>query len=173
MFTVDTTQINELNKQIESINKRGTNLEKALDKVSEVVREDIKIRFMTAPTVEQGGIVHGGIYWKPLSQYTIRTFNRQGGQILTNTGALMRSLTVKEDPNHISKFENGTFVIGTNIDYAEKHQPPNVDITSLDNNDNHLYGEIPPRPFVFYHDKLVDKISNALEEYITTGDSYA
>lgn len=168
---VSTDGIEEIQKKLDNI-KSKVLMENLLKEITPVVQEDIAFRFRTAPSVEQGGRVHGGVNWKPLSNYTIKLNNRAGGQILINTGALMRSSTMQGDSYNIARIEDNTLIFGTAIPYAEKHQPADLltnisSLSQLDNIEQRVCGDIPPRPFIFFHEELIDKVIDKINEVIS------
>ena len=166
--SISTKDISKLQKRIEKISRKVASLDSLLLRLQPIVMEDVEMRFKTSPPVEEGGKVHGGVYWKALSSYTIKLNNRQGGKILINTGELMRSLTMQGNSYNIARVEDNSLIFGTRHSHGEKHQPPEINnLASLDNMENHVKaGEVPMRPYIFFHDELTTKLVQECKEYI-------
>lgn len=130
---------------------RGESLEdqtRLKNKLTKVMSEDVKKRFSSSPSTVQGGYVHGGVHWKPLSEsYVANNPTRQQGRIYIDSGALMRSFEINS-PNLISDFSNNKiFEFGTSVPYAKK-----LDKT---------------RPIVFFHEDLLNVITETYLEWAT------
>jgi hypothetical protein len=68
----------------------------AADGVGDIVREDYRLKFESAPASERGGTIWGGAYWKPLSEgYMLSHPHRRSGNIHKDTLATMRSFIQK------------------------------------------------------------------------------
>lgn len=93
------------------------------DSFTRVLTDDVRKRFMSSPATTQGGQVHGGVYWRELSDSYLRSRpDRLQGKVLIDSGQLMNSFQVNS-PNLIAKFNNqSSFVFGTKVSYADKLQ---------------------------------------------------
>lgn len=168
---ISTDGIDKIQDKLDALKKK-VDIEELLKVVAPIVQEDIEFRFKTAPSVEQGGKVHGGVTWKKLSNYTIKLGNRAGGKILINTGELMRSATMQGHPYNVARIEDDSLIFGTKLPYANTHQPEDLlttvaSLAQLDNIDNHKRGEVAVRPFIFFHEQLVTKVVDGLQEVVS------
>lgn len=115
------------------------------------VLADVDERFASAPSVESGGVVYGGVYWPPLSDsYLAQNPRRAGGQLLRDTGELSQSFTANG-----AVFEAGPneVVVGTSLPKARGLQF------------GVFWGVERPdraRPILFVHDQLADDVVEAI-----------
>ncbi|MBD1871954.1 hypothetical protein H6F75_00520 [Nodosilinea sp. FACHB-131] len=119
--------------------------------IRQVVLADVDERFASAPSVESGGVVYGGVYWPPLSpSYLARRPERSGGQLLRDTGELEQSFT-----GNGAVFQSGAdeVVVGTSLPKARGLHG------------GVFWGVSKPdlaRPILFVHDALADDVVEAI-----------
>lgn len=112
------------------------------DSFALVLTEDVRERFMSSPSTTTGGNVHGGVYWRKLSDsYLLRKPERVNGKVLIDTTRLMSSFKI-DSPELISEFSDQyTYKFGTQVPYADKLQKT--------------------WPVVVFHQELVTKLRDA------------
>ena len=149
---VKADDIQELQLWVEEIQQRLNfasfeQQEKLKERLQKVMSEDLQKRFASSPAATSGGYVHGGEYWKPLSEaYLAMRPERAQGRIYIDTQKLMQSFNVGS-PNAIARFSDSlTFQFGTKIPYAE-------DLQSL-------------RQIVFFYDLLLDQLALEFLEWV-------
>ena len=122
--------------------------EKLKVKLEKIMSEDLRQRFASSPSTVTGGHVHGGEYWKPLSESYLSTRpDRAQGKIYIDSGDFMRSFQVGS-PTNISRFtDNLTYEFGSSLDYATKLQSM--------------------RQVVFFYDELLDSLALGFLEWLT------
>lgn len=142
---INTSDIEQLQLWVEEIQSRLNfatfeQQEKLKGRLQKVMADDVQQRFASSPATVSGGFVHGGEFWKPLSESYLRMRpERAQGKIYIDTQNLMRSFNVGS-PKNISRFTDSlTFEFGTNVPYAEELQTV--------------------RQIVFFYDALLDKIA--------------
>lgn len=119
--------------------------------IRQVVLADVDERFATAPSVESGGVVYGGVYWPPLSpSYLAQRPERSGGQILRDTGELQQSFTANG-----AVFQTGPdeVIVGTALPKARGLHG------------GVFWGVSRPdlaRPIIFVHDALANDVIEAI-----------
>ena len=88
-----------------------------------VMTQDVQKRFASSPTTSTGGMVHGQVFWRKLSDsYLLKKPERVNGKVLVDTTRLMSSFKV-ESPELISEFVSDySYNFGTRVPYAEKLQ---------------------------------------------------
>lgn len=116
-------------------------------KFEEIFVEDLSKRFLSSPSTIQGGNVHGGAYWKTLSDaYLLKRPDRVTGKVLIDSTRLQKSFTVGSS-ELISEFSNQyEFKFGTKVDYAKKLQKT--------------------WPIVFLHRDLVNQLAKAYVDWL-------
>ena len=119
--------------------------------IRQVVLADVDERFATAPSVESGGVVYGGVYWAPLSPSTLaQRPERSGGQLLRDTGETQQSFT-----GNGAVFRSGfnEVIVGTALPKARGLHG------------GVFWGISRPelaRPLIFVHDQLADDVVEAI-----------
>lgn len=136
---------------LESINYKASNLQKAVEGITDIVREDVKQRFISSPNTETGGVVYGGKYWNPLSKsYLASHPERLGGQIYIDSGNLKDSFTIEGHADNVSDFNGTTIEIGSKVPYANKLQSM--------------------RPIIFWHLILEQQVAEYLLKWVSEND---
>lgn len=103
-----------------------------------------------------------GRRWAPLSPFTIRRRRFKNRPILTQTGALRRSLDYKIKIQR----SNVIALIGTQYPTALIHQAGKSPNVSKIGNQRILYRDIPARPFVGMNEKFEKRIKNNLLHFM-------
>lgn len=63
------------------------------ERLKPIIEEDLTLRFQSSPSTTRGGIVYGGVFWKPLSKTTLRLKPyRRYGKIHIDTGEMSNIL---------------------------------------------------------------------------------
>lgn len=100
-FRIDTSDLEELRKNIELSARRLKNLRPIARDTALVAQADVDERFDTAPSTTTGGTVYGGKQWAPLTEAYLKSYerrnngrNRRGGKLLNDTGELLQSFTI-------------------------------------------------------------------------------
>lgn len=160
-FSLDTSKWEALVKQFEEMEERGLSIRPVAPKLKSIIQQDILTRFQQSPPVETGGVVWGemaevngqmvqSVEWAKMSDFWLNTHpHRRGGQLLIDTGALMRAST-SDAGGQVYLEEDTSISLGVDVPYAQKVAER--------------------RPFIFMHQGLVDKLTIALQEYLTTGE---
>jgi hypothetical protein len=141
--------------EITGIEAAIANLENLGDRVQDIrgmsrdillaAQTDVDARFDSAPRVESGGAVTGGINWPALSpQYLEDNPRRKGGQILRDFGTLQQSYGIGQAGN-ISTVSSTEIVFGSALPKAR-----------------YLATK---RPQVFLHAGLIQVVTNIVEAY--------
>lgn len=88
-----------------------------LQEVATIMREAVEGQFESEGERASGG-------WKPLTPERVEAKQRLGldPHILRATDALMNSLTLKFDPNHIERITGSALVFGSTVAYGIYHQ---------------------------------------------------
>lgn len=116
---------------------------------------DVDERFDSAPGVEAGGVVYGGVYWPPLAESTLeQNPARFWGRLLRETGELQQSFT-----GNGQVFETGfqQVIFGSAL---PKARGLHFGV---------FWGqEIPERsrPLVIVHDQLANDVAEVVGAYI-------
>ena len=140
---------NELNGIVRALNAVAVDIGQPAiaQQIRQTVLADIDERFDSAPGVESGGVVYGGVYWPPLSEsYLAKNPRRFGGQILRDTGELQQSFTAN---GAVFEANFQEVVVGTSL---PKARGLHFGV---------FWGrEIPgrARPIVFIRDQLADDV---------------
>lgn len=103
---------------LQGIAQRARDISPVAPDVALVLQADVDERFNSAPSVESGGPVYGGATWPALSPAYLKARpERQGGQILRDTGELLNSYQVG-NPENIWEVSPNLIVFGTNLPQA-------------------------------------------------------
>jgi hypothetical protein len=146
--TIATKDISRISEQLNGIQLRSQDIRAGGDAIRLLLQEDTDLRFQSAPAVETGGEVYGGVQWRALSEsYLAQNPRRYGGQILRDTGELQQSLTAEGHPYSVWSISESEAVFGTALAKAGYLQRD--------------------RPFLFWHPLLLEKIANYLARYVT------
>jgi hypothetical protein len=144
----------ELKAFFTSATDRVEDWTEAAEDIVTMVRDDVRMRFQSAPSVETGGMVWGDVYWRPLNEgYLLSRPDRRGGQILIDTGALKSSVTENTTGSY-TEINETEIRIGTTLPYAEE----------LQKDENF--------PFIFWHPILLERITEHLLSWYMTGKKY-
>lgn len=146
--TIATKDISRITEQLHGIQLRAQDIRAAGTAIRLLLQQDADLRFQSAPAVETGGEVYGGVQWRALSEsYLAQNPRRFGGQILRDTGELQQSLTAEGHPFSVFSVSESDLVFGTALAKAP-----------------HLQRD---RPFLFWHPLLLEKIADYLASYVT------
>jgi len=179
-LSADFSGMDGLSKKFQNALKRRKDLTPLELGIKEVLVEDVKLRFATAPLTNKGGIAHGNVYWSAMSPNWLATHpERMGKPLLTDTKKLLNSLIVGNDDSIFSINREG-FEFGTKVKYAKDHQPDSIG-TSIplsllqDERVSTMFrneGKLPPRPFLFIHESLNTELVDVISEFILTGETH-
>jgi len=179
-LSADFSGMDGLSKKFQNALKRKEDLTPLGLGIKEVLVEDVKLRFATAPLTNKGGIAHGNVYWSEMSPNWLATHpERMGKPLLTDTKKLLNSLIVGNDDSIFSIDREG-FEFGTKVKYAKDHQPDSIG-TSIplsllqDERVSTMFrneGKLPPRPFLFIHESLNTELVDVISEFILTGETH-
>jgi hypothetical protein len=146
-LSIDNSEIINVTEKLVGIKLKSQDISDLSPLIRLAIQEDVDFRFQNAPSVETGGEVWGGEYWRELSaDYLAANPIRLGGQILRDTGELQQSLTSEGHPYNVFEVTNSEVVFGTALLKASRLQRD--------------------RPFIFWHPKLLEKIATLLVEYL-------
>lgn len=146
-FEIDTKELQKVTDRLHNIKLRAEDIKEASPAIRLLMQQDADLRFQSAPAVETGGEVYGGVQWRELSEsYLAANPRRVGGQILRDTGELQQSLTVEGSPYGIFEATDSEIVFGTALVKAGKLQRD--------------------RAFLFWHPILLEKVSSYLVQWI-------
>ena len=137
--------VEEMQKRLNLANQAQQ--DKLRERLEKVMAEDLAKRFASSPSTVAGGNVHGGEYWKPLSEsYLAARPDRAQGKIYIDTQSFLRSFQVG-NPQNISRFTDQlTYEFGSNLEYASKLQSM--------------------RQVVFFYDELLDSLALQFLEWL-------
>jgi len=178
-LSADFSGLDGLSKKFENALKRKKDISELEAGIKEVLVEDVKLRFATAPLTNKGGIAHGNVFWSAMSPSWLATHpERMGKPLLKDTGKLLNSLILGND-NSVFNMNREGFEFGTKLSYAKDHQPDSIGTTiplSLlqDERVTTMFrnrGQMAPRPFLFIHEALNDEIVDVISEFILTGET--
>jgi len=178
-LSADFSGLDGLSKKFENALKRKKDLTPLELGLKEVLVEDVKLRFLTAPLTNKGGIAHGNVFWSAMTPNWLATHpDRMGKPLLKDTGKLFNSLISGND-NSIFNITREGFEFGTKISYAKDHQPDSIGTTIplnllQDERVSEMFrrdGKLAPRPFLFIHEALNNEITDVISEFILTGDT--
>ena len=134
---------------IEGILSKTEDWSEAGDIVGDIVRDDFMMRFQSSPSTTSGGSVWGGTYWRALDEgYLMSNPRRKTGQVLIDTGELMRAFTRENATGNLTSVTEDTMEFGVNLDilpHAERLQETWA--------------------IAFWHPALLEKISAKLTEW--------
>lgn len=138
-------KLEQLDGIFEEMSDRARNLSPIGKDLADIMRDDARKRFASAPATEIGGNVYGGVYWPALTDASFAMNpKRHGGKIGVDTGELRRQATLDGVANLYK-------VSGTDFTFeltSEKAQEFQVD-----------------RPLVFWHVELLRRVSDRLVQY--------
>lgn len=121
------------------------------EKIAEAIRDDINTRFLSSPATITGGTAYGSIEYSKLSNYAFsQSPHRREGQIHIDTGKLWRG-SVTPNGDNVFFTEGDTFffqLTGDNV----------AELQNL-------------RPIVFWHQILLDQISQIYTDNLLANDS--
>lgn len=178
-LSADFSGLEGLSRKFENALKRKKDITQLEAGIKEVLVEDVKLRFSTAPLTNRGGLAHGNVYWAKMTPNWLKTHpERMGKPLLKDTGKLLNSLMMGNDDSVFSINREG-FQFGTKVGYAKNHQPPEIGNTIplnllQDERMTDVYrskGKLAPRPFLFIHKALEDEIVDVISEFILTGET--
>jgi phage gpG-like protein len=178
-LSADFSGLESLSRKFENALKRKKDISPLEAGIKEVLVEDVKLRFATAPLTNRGGTAHGNVYWSKMTPNWLATHpERMGKPLLKDTGKLLNSLMVGND-NSVFSINREGFEFGTKVSYAKDHQPPEIGTTiplSLlqDERVSEMFrskGKLAPRPFLFIHEALEKEIVDVINEFVLTGDT--
>lgn len=178
-LSADFSGLEGLSKKFENALKRRKDISQLEAGIKEVLVEDVKLRFATAPLTNRGGMAHGNVYWSKMTPNWLATHpERMGKPLLKDTGKLLNSLMMGDDDSVFSINREG-FQFGTKVKYAKDHQPSEIGTTiplSLlqDERVTEMFrskGRLAPRPFLFIHEALEKEIVDVISEFVLTGET--
>ena len=151
-LSLESEQIAEIAKYYQDIDDRTRDLQPIARELGEIQREELVLRFLSAPATQTGGVVHGDVYWNRLSDWYLNQVpRRKEGQIMIDSQKLKTDATTPGAGN-TSRFENGQYSFSINTYYAQKQDKV--------------------RSLLFWSDGLLRKTEEAIVGYILTGDSF-
>lgn len=178
-LSADFSGLEGLSKKFENTLRRRKDISQLEAGIKEVLVEDVKLRFATAPLTNRGGLVHGNVYWSKMTPNWLATHpERMGKPLLKDTGKLLNSLMIGNDDSVFSITREG-FQFGTKVGYAKDHQPSEIG-TSIplsllqDERVTEMFrskGKLAPRPFLFIHEALEKEIVDVISEFVLTGET--
>ena len=148
-ITTNQEDFAELSEYYSEMNTRSLDLHPIERELGDIQREELKLRFLSSPGTEVGGIVHGEVYWNKLSDwYLSQNPRRRGKQIMIDTQRLKIDATTP-GPGNTSIADRTSYKFEINTDYAAKQ--------------NEM------RSLLFWNESLLEKTQNAILDYITNG----
>lgn len=147
---ITSTGLDKLTAQIETAQDRIRSLDKVSDQVAQMIRDDINTRFLLSPATATGGMAHGGVEYRKLSNMAFRQNPRRlTGQIHIDSGTLWRG-AITPGAKNIYYTDGDMFffeLTGENVDELQKL-----------------------RPIVFWHPELLEKIAKLVSEAMFEDD---
>lgn len=146
-----TKGLEELQKYFEDITERTEDLRPIERELGDIQREELKLRFLSSPATEVGGVVHGGAYWNRLSDFYLSMVpRRRGKQIMIDTQKLKMDSTL-DGPGNNSEFRGSEYEFTINTSYAAEQNSM--------------------RELLFWSETLLDKTTEKVINYILTGET--
>jgi hypothetical protein len=137
--TVQLSGLTQAIANLKGLEGRLTNFSGIARDLMLAVQADVDERFASAPDVQVGGVVFGGVEWPHLSDaYLNRNPRRIGGQIGLDTGEMRQSFGVGGAGN-VAIARPYQIVFGSNLSKAK--------------------GFSRKRPIIFVHPELIEKPS--------------
>jgi len=141
---ITTTGLSQMTDRIETAQDRIGDLTPISDQVAQLIRDDINTRFLLSPVTTTGGMAHGGIEYRKLSNMAFRQNPRRlSGQIHIDSGTLWRG-AITPGAQNVYHVDGDTFffeLTAKNVDELQKL-----------------------RPIVFWHNELLEKIAKLIQE---------
>ena len=150
-ISFEVSGLDNINAAFSEAEGRAGNMEWIAEQLAKAVRDDINTRFLTSPATLTGGIAYGNIEYAKLSNYALlRNPQRAEGQIHIDTGKLWKG-AVTPGTENLFYTDGDTFFF----------QLTGENVTELQN----------LRPIVFWHEALLDQLSQIYTENLLTNDS--
>lgn len=141
---ITSTGLDRMTEQIELAQDRIGDLAKVSDQVAQLIRDDINTRFLLSPATATGGMAHGGVEYRKLSNMAFQQNpKRMIGQIHIDSGTLWRG-AITPGAKNIYYTDGDTFffeLTGENVDELQRL-----------------------RPIVFWHPELLEKVAKLVSE---------
>lgn len=142
--------LTQLETYYSDLGKRAQDLQAIQRELDDIQREELKLRFLSSPATEVGGVVHGDVYWNRLSNWYLNQVpRRRKGQIMIDTGRLKNDAITPGSGNG-SSFSQNNYEFHLNTPYAEKQDAM--------------------RQLLFWSEGLLQKTEAAIVNYIATGE---
>lgn len=120
-LSTDYQQFSDLTGYLERIKQRFQDLRPIERELGEIQREELRLRFLSSPATEIGGIVYGEVYWNRLSDWYLNQVpRRRKGQIMIDTQKLKIDATTEGAGNTSRVEDDGSYSFTINTDYAAK-----------------------------------------------------
>ena len=149
-LTAETKDFIELEKYYSAMQERSLDLHPIERELGDIQREELKLRFLSSPGTEVGGVVHGEVYWNKLSDwYLSQNPRRRGKQIAIDTQRLKIDATTP-GPGNSSRANKDSYTFEINTPYAAKQDEM--------------------RSLLFWSETLLDRTQEAILNYILTGE---
>lgn len=147
---IEAEQIAGLEKKYSTATQRVKDLAPIQKNLDDLQREELKLRFLSSPRTQVGGVVYGDVYWNRLSEaYLNQVPRRRKGQVMIDTGRLQRDATTPGTGN-TSTVNGFNYEFAVNTPYAQQQDQM--------------------RQLLFWSESLLDKTSAAIVNYVTTGE---
>ena len=148
-ISVEAEELVELEKYYQAIEERSLDLHNIERELGDIQRAELKLRFLSSPATEVGGVVHGDVHWNRLSdRYLADNPRRRGKQIMVDTKRLETDATTPGSGN-TSQSNGLQYSFEINTPYAGKQ--------------NEM------RSLLFWSDILLEKTQEAILDYLETG----
>lgn len=134
-------------RKLNDISDRVRNLERVSDRVFDVIEDDCRQRFNSAPEVRSTAEVYGGVTWPRLTEAYIKQAKRSG-PMLKITGDL-HSQFRRGGPGNVAIASQNAFTFGTNTPKAR--------------------GLHRKRKLIFIHPELTRRVKKVLSDYVIKG----
>lgn len=143
--------LENINTAFSEAESRAGSMEWISEQLAQAVRDDVNTRFLTSPATLTGGVAYGNIEYAKLSNYALsRNPQRAEGQIHIDTGKLWKG-AVTPGADNLFYTDGDTFFF----------QLTGENVAELQN----------LRPIVFWHQVLLDQLSQIYTDNLLANDS--
>lgn len=140
-----------ISRELLRVGKYAGDARPAMAAIADVMIDETRQQFASEGRHASGG-------WQPLKPATVAAKARHGHrpEILRRTDALLRSLTVKGDPNQVLQVGRQSLTFGSSLPYADLHQTGT----------RHM----PRRPPLAFTEETKKRIVKVLQRWVLRGE---
>lgn len=145
-ININTTKLDAIAKLFDEMGDRTTDLSPIGRDLADIMRDDLRKRFASAPATEIGGEVYGGVTWSRLTDASFFINPaRRGRNIGIDTGSLQRQVTIDGSGN-LYTVNGSNFSFELTSEKAQSFQEK--------------------RPLVFWYLELLRRVNDRIIEFV-------